>query len=179
MPWPIRFGPPPSTMIFFVAGGCALALIPVARIEIRGGGGELRSTGIDPLEHRAHAGCMAMQAFEVSAAPQQLGQAISMAKPFALSSRAARQRWMPFCGAAGQDFYFDDVRSDQEPRIDAGQRSTCSRPGAPSRKALPGPRTRCRAGRSGSPSFHARSRPDRPRPHPGHRHLFRVPRSAF
>jgi len=56
MPCPMRFGPPPSTMIFFrrsVAPRTRTFGL-VGRVHVGGVGGKLGRAGIDPLVDRAH-----------------------------------------------------------------------------------------------------------------------------
>ena len=46
MPWPMRFGPPPRTMIFFLSVGLASHLVLVGRVHVGGDGGELGGAGV-------------------------------------------------------------------------------------------------------------------------------------
>ena len=60
MPWPMRFGPPPRMMTFFLSDGAASfgeragERRLVGRIHVGGRRGELGGAGVDALEDRAH-----------------------------------------------------------------------------------------------------------------------------
>ena len=65
MPWPIRFGPLPRMSTAGLVRGRDLGLLVVARVVVRRRGGELGRAGVDGLEDRSHAECMAHAADHV------------------------------------------------------------------------------------------------------------------
>jgi hypothetical protein len=74
MPWPMRLGPPPSTMIFLRSVG-APRTPPRRWNTCRRSGGEFGRAGIDALVHRAHVQFPALGAHRMLIGAEQLGEA--------------------------------------------------------------------------------------------------------
>ena len=100
--------------------GIGLALFLVGGIHVGGGGGELGSAGIHPLEHGAHVERMPVHAHRGLRRPEQLGQA-PVGEALALE-RAHGLGVQILQGAAGKSALLahDVLDLGQEPGIDAG-----------------------------------------------------------
>ena len=123
MPWPMRFGPPPRIMILRRSVGLGLALLLVGRVQVGGGGGELRRAGVDALvdrqRRRARGACRAPPSRACRpACARRLSE-----KPLRLSARSrsalerAQARRARTCASSRDQIL--DLR--QEPRIDVRQ----------------------------------------------------------
>ena len=139
MPWPMRFGPPPSTMIFLRVGRLGLALLLVGRVHVGGVRRELGGAGVDALVDRAHAERVARaRAPRARSVPQQVreaavGEALALQVAQLVGSTGSSS-------ARPRERHLDvdellDLR--QEPRVDRASRSKISSSVMPMRNASP------------------------------------------
>ena len=175
MPWPMRFGPPPSTMIFCCCRGPRLALLLVGRIHVGGIGGKFGRTGVDPLVDRAHVERVATGAHRMLVGTEQSCQT-AVGKAAALQLHNMRHgKIVQIAALQGQLTLYNVFDLHQEPGVDLGSGHGLPRHSCPCGKHRP--RTRCVPARA-RPAL-SRSRP-RPRSfHPGHPTPTSRPRKAF